>query len=187
MFGNYSAPPRPLHAVVIAQSIPVESLPDFPSLYASYHPRLFRLAWHFPALYPGRRRRFKMLFSISSTTRRSLTQAGGALLPCCMEWFAIACAPLADQNVKRHWKRMELSMKNYWCILSGSSASPQSEGRSWGFQNLTAKSLSCAGWKFSYEDAASALEILLGTVRSRLNRAKQQLKLRFKEFEGGQG
>ena len=44
MFGNYSALPRPLHAVVIAQSIPFESVPDMPSLYASYHPRLFRLA-----------------------------------------------------------------------------------------------------------------------------------------------
>lgn len=41
--------------------------------------------------------------------------------------------------------------------------------------------------EFSYEDAAVALGIPLGTVRSRLNRAKQQLKLRLKEFEGGIG
>ena len=45
----------------------------------------------------------------------------------------------------------------------------------------------CGMEAFSYEDAASALGIPLGTVRSRLNRAKQQLKLRLIEFEGGQG
>lgn len=39
--------PRPLHAVVIAQSIPVEVVLDIRSLYAAYHPRLFRFGLAF--------------------------------------------------------------------------------------------------------------------------------------------
>ena len=36
----------------------------------------------------------------------------------------------------------------------------------------------------SYEETASALELPIGTIRSRLSRAKQQLRLRLKEHEG---
>lgn len=45
--------------------------------------------------------------------------------------------------------------------------------------------LLCEMEECRYEDAAQALAVPVGTVRSRLNRAKAQLRARLKAFEGG--
>lgn len=45
--------------------------------------------------------------------------------------------------------------------------------------------LLCGIEECRYEDAALALDLPVGTVRSRLNRAKAQLRARLKAFEGG--
>ena len=176
MFGNYSALPRPLHAVVIAQSIPVDSVPDIPSLYASYHPRLFRFGLAFSGsesraaeaaqfdssrgsavalLYGMVRNRLR---SARRSEREEALEEDGAV----------------DEELLVHLEREQRVAAGRGAIL----------GLPEYYREVV---VLCGMEEFSYEDAASALGIPPGTVRSRLNRAKQQLKLRLKEFEGGQG
>ena len=176
MFGNYSALPRPLHAVVIAQSIPVDSVPDIPSRYASYHPRLFR---------------FGLAFSGSESRAAEAAQFDSS-------WgSAVALLYGMVRNRLRSARRSEREEaleedgavdEELLVHLEREQRVAAGRGAILGLPEYYREVVVLCGMEaFSYEDAASALGIPLGIVRSRLNRAKQQLKLRLKEFEGGQG
>ena len=176
MFGNYSALPRPLHAVVIAQSIPVESVPDIPSLYASYHPRLFRFGLAFSGsesraaeaaqLDSSRGSAVALLYGMVRNRLRSARRSERE--------EALEEDGAVDEELLVHLEREQRVAAVRGAIL----------GLPEHYREVV---VLCGMEEFSYEDAASALGIPLGTVRSRLNRAKQQLKLRLIEFEGGQG
>ena len=176
MFGNYSALPRPLHAVVIAQSIPVESVPDIPSLYASYHPRLFR---------------FGLAFSGSESRAAEAAQLDSSRGSAVALLYGMVRNRLRSARRSEHEEALEedgavdeellVHLEREQCVAAVSGAIL---GLPEHYREVV---VLCGMEEFSYEDAASALGIPLGTVRSRLNRAKQQLKLRLIEFEGGQG
>ena len=188
MFGNYSALPRPLHAVVIAQSIPVESVPDIPSLYASYHPRLFRFGLAFSGSESRAAEAVQDAFLDLIRNPAQLDSSRGS---------AVALLYGMVRNRLRSARRSEreealeedgavdeellVHLEREQCVAAVSGAIL---GLPEHYREVV---VLCGMEEFSYEDAASALGIPLGTVRSRLNRAKQQLKLRLIEFEGGQG
>ena len=187
MFGNYSALPRPLHAVVIAQSIPFESVPDMPSLYASYHPRLFR---------------FGLPFSDSKRKAEALQDAFLDLIRNPLQFdssqgSAVALLYGMVRNRLRSARRSEREEaleedgtvdEELLLHLERGQRVAAVKGAILGLpEHYREVVVLCGMEEFSYEDAASALGIPLGKVRSRLNRAKQQLKLRLIEFEGGQG
>ena len=176
MFGNYSALPRPLHAEVIAQSIPVESVPDIPSLYASYHPRLFRFGLAFSGsesraaeaaqLDSSRGSAVALLYGMVRNRLRSARRSERE--------EALEEDGAVDEELLVHLEREQRVAAVRGAIL----------GLPEHYREVV---VLCGMEEFSYEDAASALGIPLSIVRSRLNCAKQQLKLRLKEFEGGQG
>lgn len=178
--------PRPLHAVVIAQSIPVEVVLDIRSLYAAYHPRLFRFGLAFsgseskaaeavqdafldlirnPGQFdPSRGTEVALLFGMVRNRLRSARRSERE-------------EPLDEDGAGDEELLVHLEREERIVAVRGAI---------WGLpEHYREVVVLCEMEEFSYEDAAAALGIPLGTVRSRLNRAKQQLKMRLKEFEGG--
>lgn len=174
--------------MVIAQSIPVEALPDIPSLYASNHPRLFRFGLAFsgseskaaeavqdafldlirnPGQFdPSRGSAVALLYGMVRNRLRSSRRSERE-------------EPLDDDGVIDEELLLHLEREERVAAVRGAIL-----GLPEHYREVV---VLCEMEEFSYEDAAVALGIPLGTVRSRLNRAKQQLKLRLKEFEGGIG
>lgn len=176
--------PRPLHAVVIAQSIPVEVVLDIRSLYAVYYPRLYRFGLAFsgsesraaeavqdafldlirnPGQFdPGRGTEVALLFGMVRNRLRSARRSDRE--------EALEEDEAVEAEFLVHLEREQRVAAVRGAIL----------GLPEHYREVV---VLCELEEFSYEDAASALSIPLGTVRSRLNRAKQQLKNRLKEFE----
>jgi RNA polymerase sigma-70 factor (ECF subfamily) len=176
--------PRPLQAVVIAESIAITERVDPKELYAVHYKRLYR---------------FGLAFSGSEARAAEAVQEAFLDLIRNPGQFdpkrGTACALLFGmvRNRLRRARRMEreepleddgaadedllLEMQKAERVAAVREAILSLP------EHYREVVLLCEIEECSYEDAAVAVGVPIGTVRSRLSRAKQHLKLRLKEFE----
>ncbi len=178
-------PARPLQTVVAAETIPLQSTLDLRGLYADLHPRLFRFALAFsgsearaaeavqeafldllrnPAqVDPARGTAAALLYGMVRNRLRSSRRAERE--------EPIEEDNAVDEELLLHLERAQRIAAVRDAILTLP-------------EHYREVILLCEIEECSYDDAAAALAVPIGTVRSRLNRAKRQLKLRLKQFEG---
>ncbi|WP_031495984.1 RNA polymerase sigma factor [Bryobacter aggregatus] len=177
--------PRPLQAVLIAEPKRAETVPDLRQLYAHLHPRLYRFGLAFsgsesraaeaiqeafldlirnPGLFnPSRGSAQAFLYGVVRNRLRSSRRNERE-------------EPLEDDNAADGDLLLHLEREQRIHAVRDAILSLPEHYRE--------VVLLCEIEECSYEDAAAALDIAIGTVRSRLSRAKQQLKLRLRQFEG---
>lgn len=177
---------RPYQAVVIVERIPVTATLDARELYNCHHARLFRFGVAFsgsearaaeavqeafldllrnPGLVdPRRGSALALLFGmVRNRLRQSRRQEREEPLD--------EEGP-AEEVLLLHLERAERVAAVREAIL----------GLPEHYREVV---LLCEIEECSYEEASEALSVAVGTVRSRLSRARAQLRLRLKEFEGG--
>ncbi len=177
--------PRPLLTVVAAESIQVEPVLDIRELYSNLQPRLFR---------------FGLAFSGSETRAAEAVQEAFLDLlrnPGCVD-PARGSATALLYGMVRNRLRSARRAEREEPIEDDSPVDEELLLHLERAQRIAAVReailllpehyrevvLLCEIEECSYEDAAAALGMPIGTIRSRLNRAKRQLKLRLMQFEG---
>lgn len=177
--------PRPLQAVVAVQSIAIEEVFDARALYASHYPRLYRFGLAFsgsesraaeavqeafldlirnPGQFdPQRGTPQSLLFGMVRNRLRRARRLERE--------EALVEDEIADDDLLLNLERAERVSAVRDAIL----------GLPEHYREVV---LLCEIEECSYEDCADALGLPIGTVRSRLSRARQQLKLRLKAYEG---
>jgi RNA polymerase sigma-70 factor (ECF subfamily) len=176
---------RPLEAVVLAEAISIAESLDAKELYASHYARLYRFGLAFsgseskaaeavqeafldlirkPSQFdPRRGTAVALLFGMVRNRLRSARRLERE-------------EPLDedgadDSDLLLHFERVERIAAVREAILKLP-------------EHYREVIVLCEIEECSYEEAAVSLEIPVGTVRSRLNRAKLQLKRRLSEYEG---
>lgn len=177
--------PRPLQVVVAVPSIAVEEALDARVLYSNHYSRLYRFGLAFsgsesraaeavqeafldlirnPGQYdPQRGTPVSLLFGMVRNRLRHVRRLERE--------EALVEDEAADEDLLLNLERAERVSAVRDAIL----------GLPEHYREVV---LLCEIEECSYEDCAHALGLPVGTVRSRLSRARQQLKLRLKAYEG---
>lgn len=176
---------RPYQAVVITESIAAVETIDPKELYAGYHRQLYRFGLAFsgsesqaaeavqeaflslirnPGIFdPNRGSAVSLLYGmVRNRLRRSRRQEREE--------------PLEEENAADEDLLLGLERAQRVAAVRDAILSLPEHYRE--------VVLLCEIEEFSYEEAAQVVGVPIGTVRSRLSRAKHQLKLRLKDYEG---
>jgi len=176
--------PRPISTVVIALSITIAERVDPKELYASHYTRLYRFALAFSGSEARAAESVQEAFLDLIRNPGQFDPNRGT--PCALLFGMVRNRlrrarrmereePLEDDGAADEDLLLELERAERVAAVRDAILSLPEHYRE--------VVLLCELEECSYEETAVAIGVPIGTIRSRLSRAKKQLKLRLKDFE----